>query len=100
MVEDPEPTQEASEPQPAPKPEYAPTPFDGPYFVPVLLAGMALWFGYDGFLNPERLDPEASLSNYLAFNQWGAALLALASGITGWRAWRREHAGGSEEPPP
>ncbi len=70
-------------------PEYAPTPFDGPYFVPVLLLGMSLWFAYDGFLNPARLDPNESLSNYLAFNQWGAVILAVAGFVLGVRAWRR-----------
>lgn len=68
-------------------PEYAPTPLDSPFFVPVLLLGASLWFGYDGFLNPERLDPAASLSNYLAFNQWGAVILALAGLGLGLRAW-------------
>ncbi len=82
--------QPPSEPPGDPTPEYAPTPFDGPYFVPVLLLGMSLWFAYDGFLNPERLDPDASLSRYLAFNQWGAAVLALVGGVLGYRAWRRE----------
>lgn len=86
MAEERKPEDETSELEP----EYAPTPFDGPYFVPVLLAGMALWFAYDGFLNPERLDPQASISKYLAFNQWGSAALALAAGFSGWRAWKRQ----------
>ncbi len=41
----------------APKPDGAPepraTPFDNPFFLPVLLAVFAVWFGYDGWFNPE-----------------------------------------------
>ena len=29
------------------------TPFDKPYFMPVLLFILALWFGYDGWFNEE-----------------------------------------------
>ncbi|MCP5056155.1 MAG: hypothetical protein GY937_05440 [bacterium] len=74
-------------------PEYAPTPLDGPYFVPVLLLAGALWFGYDGFFNPDRLDPAASLSKHLAFNQWGAGILAVAGLGLGLRAWLQERRG-------
>jgi len=33
--------------------ERAGTPFDRPYFMPVLLFVLALWFGYDGWFNDE-----------------------------------------------
>lgn len=64
------------------EPEYAPTPFDGPYVVPVLLAGMAVWFFYDGWFNPEIKSVD--------FNRWGSGVLAIAAVITGFRAWREE----------
>lgn len=64
------------------EPEYAPTPFDGPYVVPVLLLGMAVWFFYDGWFNPEIKS--------VAFNRWGSGVLAIAAVVTGFRAWREE----------
>ena len=32
--------------------EIAPTPFDNPFFLPVILVGFAIWFIYDGWFNP------------------------------------------------
>ena len=29
------------------------TPFEKPFFMPVLLVLLAAWFGYDGWFNPE-----------------------------------------------
>ena len=40
------------------------TPFDRPYFMPVLLFGLALWFGYDGWFNEEI---ESILFNRVVF---------------------------------
>ena len=64
------------------EPEYAPTPFEGPYVVPVLLLGMALYFFYDGWFNPEIKS--------IAFNRWGSGVLGIAAVITGFRAWREQ----------
>ena len=33
--------------------EDASSPFDHPAFLPVLLWGLAIWFGWDGWFNPE-----------------------------------------------
>jgi hypothetical protein len=33
--------------------EEASSPFDHPAFLPVLLWGLAIWFGWDGWFNPE-----------------------------------------------
>jgi hypothetical protein len=44
---DPEPTEKAARDG---KP--APTPFDNPWLLPILLTGFAFWFAYDGWLNP------------------------------------------------
>jgi hypothetical protein len=49
----------------------APTPFDNPWLLPILLIGFALWFSYDGWLNP-------NIKSVL-FNRIGAAILALAA---------------------
>ncbi len=92
---DADPVGEQIEPEEQ-EPEYAPTPFDGPYFVPVLLLGMCLWFAYDGWFNPDRLDPEASLSKYVAFNQYGAVILGVAGAALGLRAWRQQQKEGEE----
>jgi hypothetical protein len=43
-------------------------PFDNPYFLPVLLAGFALWCGWDGFISDKFLDrPNTLLMNRVLF---------------------------------
>jgi hypothetical protein len=49
--------------------EYAPTPFDNPFFLPVLLIGFSLWFIYDGWFNPDM--------EWIKFNRIGAAILSV-----------------------
>ena len=57
--------------------ERASTPFDHPFFLPVLLIGFTAWFGYDGWLNAD-FDPQ-----WISFNRWGFfILLALAAYYT------------------
>ena len=57
--------------------ERASTPFDHPFFLPALLIGFTLWFGYDGWLNAD-FDPQ-----WVSFNRWGfVVLLALAAYFT------------------
>ena len=57
--------------------ERASTPFDHPFFLPALLIGFTLWFGYDGWLNAD-FDPQ-----WVGFNRWGFfVLLALAAYFT------------------
>ncbi len=49
-------SEDAGEPEdPKSGEESAPatTPFDKPFFMPVLLFALALWFGYDGWFNEE-----------------------------------------------
>jgi len=53
-----------SEERGAQKGERASTPFDKPYFMPVLLFILALWFGYDGWFNDEI---ESILFNRVVF---------------------------------
>lgn len=68
--------------------EQAPTPFDHPLFLPVLLSGLTLWFGYDGWINQ---DPD--MLEHLTFNRVGAAVLfvgAIYTGIGGYREWKED----------
>jgi hypothetical protein len=62
--------------------ERASTPFDHPFFLPVLLIGFTLWFGYDGWLN-EDFDPE-----WIPFNRWGFLVLAVLSAWYTYQAVR------------
>ena len=48
------------------------SPFDHPAFLPVLLWGLAIWFGYDGFLNQ---DPD--MLEHQTFNQVGFGVLVV-----------------------
>jgi len=47
------------------------TPFDNPYFLPGLLFLLALWFGYDGWFNPEM--------EWVNFNRYGFGVLMLGA---------------------
>jgi hypothetical protein len=67
MTEPNEPTTDARrEPDPPRR-----TPFDNPYFLPVLLLLFALWFGYDGWFNPNI--------KAVMFNRVGFPILLLLS---------------------
>jgi hypothetical protein len=49
-------------------------PFDNPYFLPVLLAGFALWCGWDGFVSDKFLDRPGTLwFNRIMFGLLGVA---------------------------
>ncbi len=50
-----------------PRPQVAKTPFDSPWFLPGLYLVLALWFGYDGWLNEKT---EAVLFNRALFAVW------------------------------
>jgi hypothetical protein len=68
--------------------EQAPTPFDHPLFMPVLLGGLMFWFGYDGWLND---DPD--MAEHITFNRVGFAVLlvgAIYTGITGYKEWKED----------
>ena len=59
--------------------EHAPTPFDNPFFLPVLLMGFAVWLLYDGFLNQEFIQRNLEEGDHfaIAFNRWGGPILAV-----------------------
>lgn len=64
------------------------TPFDNPFFLPVLLWIFAAWFGYDAFFNVDE-----HMQEYLMFNRIGfpiALLLAVYFTIKGLREKRAE----------
>lgn len=62
-------------------------PFDNPYFLPVLLLGLSVWFGYDGWLNSDE-----HMQQYRLFNQIGFGLLVLGGLWTLVRARRETRA--------
>ncbi len=75
--------------------EDAGSPFDHPAFLPVLLWALAIWFGYDGWINQ---DPE--MLEHLSFNRWGFGVLVLAGTyytIQSLRERRAEMEGGGPQ---
>jgi hypothetical protein len=73
----------------------ADTPFDHPLFLPAILAGLCVWFGYDGFINQ---DPE--MLEHLSFNRGGFALLSVATAWFGYKGWKElsERGAGPKDP--
>ncbi len=59
----------------APKPHT--TPFDNPFFLPVLLGALSVWFGYDGWFNPEI---KSIMFNRVLFFVWVAGALYFGLG--------------------
>ena len=68
----------------------ASSPFDHPAFLPALLWALALWFGYDGWLNS---DPD--MQEHLDFNRYGFGILFVGAVYYTFRAAQefRERAG-------
>jgi len=64
--------------------EDAPTPFDHPLFFPALLFAGLLWFGYDGWLNPDY-QPGGDKHESMGFSRWGAGGLLVALLYSGYR---------------
>lgn len=82
----PNPEDERNGPDASSEEEAAPTPFDHPLFLPILLSGLTLWFGYDGWINQ---DPE--MLEHVTFNRVGFGVLlcaALYYGVQGYREWQ------------
>lgn len=54
------------------------SPFDHPAFLPVLLWALTLWFGYDGWFNPD-FQAGGESHEHVDFNRYGfVVLIALA----------------------
>jgi hypothetical protein len=64
----------------------APTPFDNPFFLPVLLWAIAAWFGYDIVTDAE------AYQEYPLFNQGGFALLSVLAAWFTWSAIKERRA--------
>jgi len=64
----------------------ASTPFDNPFFLPVLLWAGAAWFGYDIVTDAE------AYQNYPLFNQGGFALLSVLAIYFTWSAIKEKRA--------
>ena len=81
--------------------ERAPTPFDNPFFLPVLLMGFAIWLLYDGFLNQEFIQRNLQEGDQftLAFNRWGGPILALLAVWYTVKAIRERRASPPSEEP-
>jgi hypothetical protein len=71
------------------------TPFDSPWFIPVLLWVGAAWFGYDIVTDAE------AYQKYPNFNRGGFVLLTLGALYTTWRAFKETRAarGGADDAP-
>lgn len=56
-----------------------------PFLFPILLAGIGIWFFYDGWLST---DPD--MQKHLMFNRVGSAILLPWAAIDFYRTWRSE----------
>jgi hypothetical protein len=70
--------------------ERAPTPFDNPFFLPVLLIGFSIWFIYDGWFNPEM--------EWIKFNRIGAAISSVLAVWFTVKAFRERRAATQANP--
>jgi hypothetical protein len=88
-VSQPEQTPERS---PDGEDEIAPTPFDNPFFLPVILIGFAIWFTYDGWWNPNI--------KAVMFNRVMSPITGVLAAFYTYRAVReRRNASGSTSNP-
>lgn len=85
-------TEPTPPPTSSPRDEVAPTPFDGPWFLPVVLTGLALWFAYDGWINSDE-----SMAQWWWFNQGGAVLFAAGAIWYGRKAYLEGSGAGRDE---
>lgn len=78
MAEDPEKPQDRGSEDGGP--ELASTPLDHPLFLPVLFAGVSVWFGYDAYFTT---DPD--MLEHLDFNRYGFRILVFLTALYGYR---------------
>jgi len=64
------------------------TPFDNPFFLPVILVGFAVWFIYDGWFNVDM--------EWIKFNRTGALITTVLGAWMTFRAVREYRAGGGD----
>ncbi len=70
-------------------PDSGSTPFDSPWFIPVLLWGFTLWFGYDAWIVP--------MEEWLAFNRYGFFVVLALSIFFTYRALKESRQGSGGE---
>ena len=66
--------------------EQAPTPFDNPFFLPVVLWALAAWFGFDVVTGAE------AYQKYPMFNIGGLVILTPAAIYFTWSAIKEKRA--------
>ena len=87
--------EDAQPPKPNEEEEIAPTPFDNPYFLPVVLIGMTLWLAYDGFLNTEFIESHTGDEAWVVgFNRWGSLVVGVLAAWFTFRAVKERSSGG------
>ncbi len=87
-ADDKTPTSNDAEQTPEEVEEQAPTPFDHPLFLPILLSGLTIWFGYDGWLTTDPDMLEHSTFNRVIFVP--LLLGAIYTGISGYKEWKED----------
>ena len=70
----------------------ASTPFDNPFFLPVLLWAFAAWFGYDIVTDAE------AYQDYPLFNQGGLGVLSVLASYFTWKAIKEKRANREKSP--
>ncbi len=78
------------------------SPFDHPAFLPVLLWALVLWFGYDGWLNPD-FQAGGESHEHVDFNRYGFAVLitfAIYNTVRALRELRSDREAGASGPGP
>lgn len=68
----------------------AETPFDNPFFLPVVLWALAVWFGWDIVTNAQ------AYQDYPRFNQGGFAILSVLAIYFTWSAVKEKRQGESD----
>ena len=64
----------------------APTPFDNPFFLPVLLWAFAGWFAWD------IVTEAKAYLDHPKFNQYGLLVMIVAALYFTWSAWKERRA--------
>jgi len=64
----------------------APTPFDNPFFLPVLLWAFAAWFGYDIVTNAP------AYQDHPRFNEYGLVIMSVLALYFTWSAIKEKRA--------
>jgi hypothetical protein len=86
-----QPDDTRNQPEEGDEDEVAPTPFDNPFFLPVILIGFAIWFIYDGWFNPDM--------EWIRFNRSGAVITSVLGAYYTWRALQERRRSAEQQSP-